>query len=166
MKVITPVTYSQWAAPIVVVKKADGSIRLCADFSTGLNAALEDHQYPLPIPEDIVTILNDGTCFDKLGLFTSRGFCSLQGTAHNKHTPWFISIHTVTLWSKNSLWYFPADHGHYVNWSRGCSCMPRWHCCRSIKTGFNKTDPQSSDTHSRLWFLASTWKVSFLLTGN
>ena len=65
-KVITPVTYSQWAAPIVVVKKADGSIRLCADFSTDLNAALEDHQYPLPIPEHIFITLNGGTCFAKL----------------------------------------------------------------------------------------------------
>ena len=61
-------TYSRWAAPIVVVKKADGSIRLCADFSTGLNAALEDHQYPLPTPDDFYTIFNCGTCFAKLDL--------------------------------------------------------------------------------------------------
>ena len=100
-------------------------------------------------------------------LFTSRGFCSLQRTADNKHTLRFISIHTVTLWNKNSPRYIPADHGHYVNWSRGCSCIPRWHhCCWSIKTGFDRTDQQSSDTPSRFWVPASTWKVSFLLTDN
>ena len=32
------------------------------------NAALEDHQYQPPIPEDIFTILNGGTCFAKLDL--------------------------------------------------------------------------------------------------
>ena len=68
MKVIIPVTYSRWAAPILVVKKADGSIRLCVDFSTGLNAALEDHQYPLPTPDDLYTILNGGSCFAKSDL--------------------------------------------------------------------------------------------------
>ena len=68
MKVIPPVTYSQWAAPTVIVKKADDSIQLCVDFSTSLDAALEDHEYPLPIPEDIFSILNVGTCFAKLDL--------------------------------------------------------------------------------------------------
>ena len=66
MKVIIPVTYSRWAAPIVVVK--NDSIWLCADFSTGLNTALEDHQYPSPTPDDLYTILNGGTCFAKLDL--------------------------------------------------------------------------------------------------
>ena len=49
-------------ATFVVVKKANDSIRLCIDFSTSFNAALEDHQYSLPIPEDI---FNGGTCFAK-----------------------------------------------------------------------------------------------------
>ncbi|CAH8531426.1 unnamed protein product [Schistosoma bovis] len=66
--VITPVSYSAWASPIVVIKKANGTIRICADFSTGFNAALEQHHYPLPVPEDLFTMLNGGNFFAKLDL--------------------------------------------------------------------------------------------------
>ncbi|CAH8637872.1 unnamed protein product [Schistosoma rodhaini] len=66
--VIEPVNFSEWAAPIVVVKKTNGSIRLCADYSTGLNEALETHQYPLPLPEDLFAKLNGGKLFAKLDL--------------------------------------------------------------------------------------------------
>ncbi|CAH8442528.1 unnamed protein product [Schistosoma rodhaini] len=66
--VIQPVNYSAWAAPIVVVPKANGTIRLCADFSTGLNDALQSHSYPLPLPEDLFIKLNGGRYFSKLDL--------------------------------------------------------------------------------------------------
>uniref|UniRef100_A0A5S6R0S0 Reverse transcriptase domain-containing protein n=1 Tax=Trichuris muris TaxID=70415 RepID=A0A5S6R0S0_TRIMR len=64
--IISAVNHSYWAAPIVAVKKRDGSFRICADFSTGLNDALELHRYPLPSPEDIFTVLNGGALFSRI----------------------------------------------------------------------------------------------------
>ncbi|PIO68571.1 hypothetical protein TELCIR_09635 [Teladorsagia circumcincta] len=65
--VLSPVDHCDWAAPIVVVQK-NGSTRLCADFSTGLNEVLNQHQHPLPKPDDIFTKLNGGQYFSQLDL--------------------------------------------------------------------------------------------------
>ncbi|XP_055645146.1 uncharacterized protein K02A2.6-like [Toxorhynchites rutilus septentrionalis] len=51
--IISPVQFSDWAAPIVVVRKSDVSVRICGDYSTGLNNALESDRHPLPHPDDI-----------------------------------------------------------------------------------------------------------------
>ncbi|XP_055522978.1 uncharacterized protein K02A2.6-like [Wyeomyia smithii] len=51
--ILKKVDFADWAAPIVVVRKPNGTVRICADFSTGLNNALESNQYPLPLPENI-----------------------------------------------------------------------------------------------------------------
>ncbi len=53
--ILSKTEYNQWAAHVVYVKKKSGEIRVCADFSTGLNTALEDFHYPLPSPEEVVT---------------------------------------------------------------------------------------------------------------
>ncbi|KAL3123611.1 hypothetical protein niasHT_002502 [Heterodera trifolii] len=66
--VISKVDHLDWAAPILIVKKADGSARLCIDYSTGLNEALKDCQHPLPIPEDIFATLNGGKMFSQIDL--------------------------------------------------------------------------------------------------
>ncbi|XP_065090368.1 uncharacterized protein K02A2.6-like [Ochlerotatus camptorhynchus] len=67
-QIISPVDYSEWAAPIVVVWKASGSIRICGDYSTGLNDALRPNQYPLPLPQDIFTSLANCTVFSQIDL--------------------------------------------------------------------------------------------------
>ncbi|XP_062557460.1 uncharacterized protein K02A2.6-like [Armigeres subalbatus] len=68
LDIITPVDFSQWAAPIVTVRKPNGKIRICADYSTVLNAALEANNYPLPVPDDIFTKLNGCKFFSIIDL--------------------------------------------------------------------------------------------------
>ena len=66
--VISKIEYNKWAAPAVYVKKKSNEIRVCADFSTGLNAALKDYHYPLPSPEEVFAKLNGGKYFSKIDL--------------------------------------------------------------------------------------------------
>lgn len=66
--VISKTEYSDWAAQAVYVKKNSGEIRVCADFSTGLNDAIEEYHYPLPSPEEVFAKLNGGKIFSKIDL--------------------------------------------------------------------------------------------------
>ena len=63
--VLSKLECSKWAARTVYVKKKSKELRVCADFSTGLNADLKDCHYPLPSPEDIFAKLNGGNFFSK-----------------------------------------------------------------------------------------------------
>ncbi|KHJ86733.1 hypothetical protein OESDEN_13508 [Oesophagostomum dentatum] len=64
--VIPAVDHSEWVAPVVVVRKKNGNIRLCADISTGLNDALQLHQHPVPTAEEVFTKLNGGQLFTQI----------------------------------------------------------------------------------------------------
>ncbi|XP_035890473.1 uncharacterized protein K02A2.6-like [Anopheles stephensi] len=96
LKVITPVDYSEWAAPIVVVRKSNGSIRICGDYPTGLNSALRLHDDPLAFPDDIFSKLARSRFFSKIvlsdaflqeidtkyrPLLTINTHCGLKGTS-------------------------------------------------------------------------------------
>ena len=66
--VIEKINYSDWAAPIVPVPKADGSIRICGDYKVTINPALQVNQYPVPSAEDLFATLASGQKFSKLDL--------------------------------------------------------------------------------------------------
>jgi hypothetical protein len=66
--IISPVTYSEWATPIVPVVKGDGSVRICGDFKVTLNQAIKVDQFPIPKIEDLLANLNCGKSFTKLDL--------------------------------------------------------------------------------------------------
>ena len=66
--VIEKVNYSDWAAPIVPVPKADGSVRICRDYKVTVNPVLKIDQFPVPKPEDLFASLTGGKKFTKLDL--------------------------------------------------------------------------------------------------
>ena len=66
--VITPVKTSDWAAPIVIVNKPNGSVRICGDYKVTANQCLKIEQYPLPRPEELFLKLQNGKHFTKIDL--------------------------------------------------------------------------------------------------
>ena len=47
---------SNWASPIVVLKKKDGDLRICGDYKVGVNHKICTDPYPIP---DVETVLHD-----------------------------------------------------------------------------------------------------------
>ena len=66
--VIEKINYSDWAAPIVPVPKANGSIRICGDYKATINTVLQVDQHPVPSAEDLFATLSGGQKFSKLDL--------------------------------------------------------------------------------------------------
>ncbi|GFW44223.1 uncharacterized protein K02A2.6 [Trichonephila clavipes] len=66
--IIEPVTYSDWATPIVPVIKQNGNLRICGDYKMTINPGLKIEQYPLPRIEDIFAELSGGEFFTKIDL--------------------------------------------------------------------------------------------------
>lgn len=66
---------SEWAAPIVVVKKSDGSDRLCTDFRR-LNALTCYDSFPMPRVEDLLDKVGKAKYMFKLDL--SRRFWQVE----------------------------------------------------------------------------------------
>ena len=66
--IIEPVQFSDWAAPIVPVLKANGELRVCGDYKLTVNWVAKLETYPLPRIEDLFTSLAGGKTFSKLDL--------------------------------------------------------------------------------------------------
>ena len=63
---IRPCT-SPWGAPVLFVKKKDGSFRMCIDYRE-LNKLTIKNRYPLPRIDDLFDELQGATCFSKIDL--------------------------------------------------------------------------------------------------
>ncbi|KAK4328659.1 hypothetical protein Pmani_000967 [Petrolisthes manimaculis] len=66
--VIKTVKHSDWAAPIVVVPKPSGSVRICGDFKLTVNTVAALEQYPLPRTDELFALLSGCSVFSKLDM--------------------------------------------------------------------------------------------------
>ena len=60
-------TRSPWSAPVLLVRKKDGTYRVVVDFSK-LNAKTVDDPYPLPIPRTAFSVLREAKYYSSLDL--------------------------------------------------------------------------------------------------
>ena len=65
---LIPADRSDWATPIVVVRKKDGGIRIRGDFKVSINPFIKQQVYPLPTPEEMFSTLANGESYTKLHL--------------------------------------------------------------------------------------------------
>lgn len=79
---IYKVSHSEWASPLVPVKKSDGSYRLCVDFKRTVNPNLKIDIYPLPTAENIFASMSGGKIFVVLDL--SDAYTQLKVSAHSQ----------------------------------------------------------------------------------
>ncbi|GJY44473.1 putative reverse transcriptase domain-containing protein [Tanacetum coccineum] len=62
-----PLVHSPWGAPVLFVKKKDGSMRMCIDYRE-LNKLTIKNRYPLPRIDDLFDQLQGACCFSKIDL--------------------------------------------------------------------------------------------------
>ena len=60
-------SYSPWGAPVLFVKKKEGSLRMCIDYRE-LNKLTVKNRYPLPRIDDLFDQLQGKTVFSKIDL--------------------------------------------------------------------------------------------------
>ena len=61
---------SPWGAPVLFLKKKDGSLRLCIDYKQ-LNRATIPNQYPLPRIDELFDKLHGSRVYSKIDLRSS-----------------------------------------------------------------------------------------------
>ena len=79
--IITPVSHSLWAAPMVPVLKTDNSVRLCGDYKLTVNKAANRDTYPIPKIQDLFANLTDCKIFSKLDMSQAYAQLCLDDTS-------------------------------------------------------------------------------------
>jgi hypothetical protein len=104
--VIEPST-SEWAAPIVLIPKPDGSLRFCIEYRK-LNEVTKRDSYPLPRMDDCLDSLWAATIFTTLD--ANSGYWQLEVADEDKDKTSLFHIweHIDSLeWSSDSSMHLP-----------------------------------------------------------
>ena len=112
--IIQPVEFSEWAAPIVLVVKADGSIRICGDYKVTVNQAAKLDTYPLPRADDLFASLADGKTFTTLDLAHAY-----QQIPLDEDSKKLVCINThMYAYNRLPFGVSSAHHGEHSTWDQ------------------------------------------------
>ena len=101
--VIRPVKNpTEWCAPIVVVPKSNGKVRICVDL-TKLNESVRRENFPLPSTDQLLAQLSGAKVFSKLDC--NSGFYQIplhevSGTDYIHHAIRAILFQTTSFWNQ------------------------------------------------------------------
>ncbi|GFX99461.1 hypothetical protein TNCV_1081051 [Trichonephila clavipes] len=87
---------SEYASPIVLVKKKDGTTRLCVDYRR-LNRKLVKDRFPLPLIENVLDKLQEAKVYRTLDL--KNGFFHVDVNEDSKH----LSLSIPSLFQTDNL---------------------------------------------------------------
>ncbi|XP_055910439.1 uncharacterized protein K02A2.6-like [Eupeodes corollae] len=87
--ILKPVRFSEWATPIVVVEKKDGTIRICMDCKSTINRYVRADHYPIPRIDDILS------CFGGCSFFCILDLAgAFQQVALSEQSQKYVTINT------------------------------------------------------------------------
>ncbi|XP_045782541.1 uncharacterized protein K02A2.6-like [Maniola jurtina] len=66
--VLQPLSFSEWATPVVPILKKSGDVRLCGDYRSTVNQATESDTYPMPSANEIFATVAGAKFFTTLDL--------------------------------------------------------------------------------------------------
>ncbi|CAK1578403.1 unnamed protein product [Parnassius mnemosyne] len=66
--VLRPISFSEWATPVVPIVKKNGDIRLCGDYRSTVNQATESDTYPMPTASEVFAVITGGSYYTTLDL--------------------------------------------------------------------------------------------------
>nr|GFB81218.1 reverse transcriptase domain-containing protein [Tanacetum cinerariifolium] len=97
---------SPWGAPVLFVKKKDGSFRMCIDYRE-LNTLTVKNRYPLPRIDDLFDQLQGSSVYSKIDL--RSGYHQLRDEKeHEEHLRWILELlkkeELYAKFSKNEFW--------------------------------------------------------------
>ena len=104
-------SHSSHGAPVLFVRKKDGSLRLCVDFR-GLNRLSKKDRYPLPLISDLLDAPKRARIYSKIDLRHAYHLVRIaEGDEVENHFPnslWFVRVACHALWTLQCPCVFPT----------------------------------------------------------
>ncbi len=120
-------SHSDWASPIALVPKTDGSVPFCVDYRK-VNAVSKFDAYPMPRVDELLDRLGTARIYSTLDL--TKGYWQIPLSPLSKEKSAFTTPFRITPIFHTSVWvvrgarYLSAPHGQNpLTANRICRCL-------------------------------------------